>query len=169
VIAAEDATNYFKRVRGRSLSGGRMDSDTLTFTFGGPPTREPRNGRVVVHNRVAHTLTQIPGIHGFRAWTQLKDDDCIACRCGWGGVKHYRFRGQPAYVYAGARLASRVRESPSCARRDREVPVIGHQEPTPTWSPANSSTSGSRRSRTMMARWTLRSFPISRSLRHTRT
>jgi hypothetical protein len=90
---------YFKRVKRRSLGGQKVVGDK--FGFRGPPKREPRDGRVIVHNRVAHTISQIPGMHGFRAWTQLKDDDCVVCRCGWAGVKHCRVRGQPAYVYSG--------------------------------------------------------------------
>jgi hypothetical protein len=96
----EEATDYFKRVRRHSLGGEKIENGVLTFR--GPPTCEPRNGRVIVHNRVAHTLTQIPGIHGFRAWTQIRCDDCVPCRCGWsGGVPHFRYRGMPAYVYDG--------------------------------------------------------------------
>jgi hypothetical protein len=94
-----DVTDYFKRVRRRKLGGEVIEDGVLTFR--GPPTREPSNGRVIVHNQVAHTLTQIPGMHGFRAWTQLKDDDCVVCRCGWGGIKHYRYRGSPTYIYDG--------------------------------------------------------------------
>ena len=92
--------DYFKSVRRRDLGGEIFDGDG-NVTFRGPPTRKPRNDRVIVHNPVAHTLTQIPGAHGFRAWTQIKDNDCVPCRCGWSGVPHFRYRGQPAYIYDG--------------------------------------------------------------------
>ena len=52
----EDATDYFNRVRRRELGGETFDGNG-NVTFRGPPTREPRNGRVIVHNRVAHTLS----------------------------------------------------------------------------------------------------------------
>ena len=39
----------------------------------------------------------------FRAWTQIKDDKCIRCRCG---VPHFRYRGLPAYVYDGGPYGS---------------------------------------------------------------
>jgi hypothetical protein len=99
VAKDEDGADYFKRVRRREIGGEKIENGTLTFR--GPPTREPRNGRVIVHNHIAHTLTQIPGMHGFRAWTQLRDDTCVPCRCGWGDVPHFRFRGRPAYIYDG--------------------------------------------------------------------
>jgi hypothetical protein len=90
------STDYFKQVKRRPLGYPREVGNELIFS--GPPKREPRDKRrVIVHNRVAHTLTQLPGAHGFRAWTQLKDNKCVTCRCGWGGVKHYRMRGCPAY------------------------------------------------------------------------
>ena len=93
-------SDYFTRVRRRALGiarGGYSDNC-------GPPKREPRGKRrVIVHNGVAHTVYDWPGARGFRAWTQLKDKDCIECRCGWGSVnvKHFRMRGCPAYVFDG--------------------------------------------------------------------
>ena len=59
----EDPTAYFTRVKQRAPGGERVVNGSLVFV--GPPKREPRNGRIIVHNRVAHTLTQIPGAHGF--------------------------------------------------------------------------------------------------------
>jgi hypothetical protein len=98
----QDAIDYFKRVRSRRLGNG--------FN-GGLPTREPRNGRVIVHNQVAHTLTQIPGVHGFRAWTQIKDGKCVSCRCGWSGIPHFRYRGMPAYIYDGGPMGFDPRQT----------------------------------------------------------
>ena len=92
------SADYFTRVRRRELGIARDGGDVMNC---GPPKREPRDkDRVIVHNRVAHTVYDWPGARGFRCWTQLKDKDCILCRCGWGeGIKHYRMRGCPAYVF----------------------------------------------------------------------
>jgi hypothetical protein len=92
-------SDYFIQVRRRALGIARDGGDCDNC---GPPKREPRDKRrVIVHNRVAHTIDDWPGARGFRAWTQLKDKDCIECRCGWSGVKHYRMRGCPAYIFDG--------------------------------------------------------------------
>jgi hypothetical protein len=90
--------DYFKKVRRRELGIERHGSGADNC---GPPKREPQDKkRVIVHNRVAHTVYDWPGARGFRCWTQLKDKDCILCRCGWGGaIRHYRMRGCPAYVF----------------------------------------------------------------------
>ena len=53
-------------------------------------------GRVLVHNDVQHDVDTPPGIDGFRAWTQGRDDgDAPAvtrCNCGWSELAHYRVR-----------------------------------------------------------------------------
>jgi hypothetical protein len=91
------STDYFKKVRRRELGIARDGGNVINC---GPPKSEPRDRkRVIVHNRVAHTVDDWPGARGFRAWTQLQDDACVLCRCGWSGVKHYRMRGCPAYVF----------------------------------------------------------------------
>jgi hypothetical protein len=92
------STDYFTRVRRRELGIARDGGDVMNC---GPPKRGPRDkDRVIVHNRVAHTVDDWPGARGFRCWTQLKDKDCILCRCGWGeGIRHFRMRGCPAYVF----------------------------------------------------------------------
>jgi hypothetical protein len=112
---SDAATDYNKRVKWRYLGGERFDRDGV-LTLGGPPTRVPRNGRIIVHNRVAHTLTQIPGAHGFRAWTQLPDRACVKCNCGWSRLPHFRMRGAPAYIYDGGPLGYISGQKPKIRR-----------------------------------------------------
>jgi hypothetical protein len=50
-------------------------------------------GRVLVHNLVKHKETTPNGVCGFRAWTQLPDEEGLTgCDCGWSGLPHYRAR-----------------------------------------------------------------------------
>ncbi len=60
----------------------------------------PRNvpeGRIVVHNRVQstteHGTSLVPGMNGFRAWTEFADTpNCVVCHCKWAPhlKEHYR-------------------------------------------------------------------------------
>jgi hypothetical protein len=59
------------------------------------PTKSLPEGRVLVHNNAAPNPRI--GTNGFRAWTQLKTDRLVLCRCDWAGVdlhglQHYRVR-----------------------------------------------------------------------------
>jgi hypothetical protein len=92
--------DHSKRVKKRYLGGEIFEGNNIV-RFRGPPTRLPRNGRVIVHNQVAHTVTQFPGAHGFRAWTQIPDGHIVPCRCGWGHIKHYHVRGRQVWIYDG--------------------------------------------------------------------
>ena len=62
------------------------------------PTKIPK-GRILVHNKAAHTVRSRPGISGFRAWFQEQNDGelipsnkLVSCNCGWAGLPHYRLR-----------------------------------------------------------------------------
>jgi hypothetical protein len=59
------------------------------------PRKELPEGRVLVHNQV--TPYAKIGMHGFRAWTQLKTGRLVQCHCDWAGVDlhglpHYRVK-----------------------------------------------------------------------------
>jgi hypothetical protein len=51
-----------------------------------------REGMVVVHNHIAHTIDMPLGLNGFRAWQQVRTERLVECSCGWWGIKHYRIR-----------------------------------------------------------------------------
>jgi hypothetical protein len=56
-------------------------------------SRKPlKDGRVLVHNDVAHTKYARSGTRGFRFWSQKFTSDLEPCNCGWHGVVHYRVR-----------------------------------------------------------------------------
>lgn len=64
------------------------------------PRQQPKSGRVIVHNFVhAQYADQGPGSHGFRVWTQERDEEpkISRCNCGWSGLVHYR--GPDAFGY----------------------------------------------------------------------
>jgi hypothetical protein len=47
-------------------------------------------GRMLMHNHVRHTIDQVSGANGFRAWTDVKPPPGFKqCRCGWSGLTHY--------------------------------------------------------------------------------
>jgi hypothetical protein len=58
-----------------------------------PRTLPKEKGRVIVHNHVMHTVDMPLGFNGFRAWTQIKSNKLVACKCGWSGLPHYRVKG----------------------------------------------------------------------------
>jgi hypothetical protein len=102
VMRKEDLARITGR-RSRRLSDGTREW-MPTFTYGnrykmryvGMFSRIPRqlkNGRVLVHNHIWHTKDMPIGVNGFRAWTQARAPNLIACACGWKGVRHYRVRG----------------------------------------------------------------------------
>jgi len=49
-------------------------------------------GKVLVHNNVAHTERTYTGTRGFRAWVQYPADNIVPCDCGYAGREHYRMR-----------------------------------------------------------------------------
>ena len=56
------------------------------------PTVVPE-GKVLVHNNVRpNTKDQVPGVRGFRAWTEKPSPLLIRCDCGWSGLPHYHPR-----------------------------------------------------------------------------
>ena len=72
----------------------QMNKDGVCYITSIPRHALPE-GRVLVHN----DATPQPKIrkHGFRAWTQLKTDRLVECRCDWAGVdlhglRRYRVR-----------------------------------------------------------------------------
>jgi hypothetical protein len=56
--------------------------------------RTIKQGRILAHNHVVHTPTTLPGVNGFRAWTEheetLNEGKMISCDCGWSGLPHYK-------------------------------------------------------------------------------
>jgi hypothetical protein len=57
------------------------------------PTVVPKR-KVLVHSNVrAQTNDQLPGEHGFKAWTQKPSRLLVRCDCEWSGLPHYRPRG----------------------------------------------------------------------------
>ena len=68
-----------------------MDADEVRYL-----TRVPRrpleDGRVLVHNQIAHVKYARSGTRGFRFWSQKLTSDLEPCDCGWQDVAHYRVR-----------------------------------------------------------------------------
>jgi hypothetical protein len=61
-----------------------------TSYLGVLPTVVPQ-GKVLVHSNVRpQTKDQIPGVRGFRAWTEKPSRLLVSCDCGWSGLPHYR-------------------------------------------------------------------------------
>ena len=67
-------------------------SDTSRYLAHVPKTVPP--GRIVIHNRVQCTPGQVPGVRGFRAWTDVPDGNpfYVLCECRWAPHlgDHYR-------------------------------------------------------------------------------
>jgi hypothetical protein len=61
------------------------------YAYGYKPRTVPK-GRVIVHNHTQHTIDMPVGVNGFRAWSQLKTEDVVPCKCGWAGLPHYRIK-----------------------------------------------------------------------------
>ena len=58
------------------------------------PRKPLPNGRVLVHNHIAHTKDMPAGLEGFRFWTQKAEPSrLVLCECGWQGVTHYHVKG----------------------------------------------------------------------------
>ena len=58
---------------------------------GSIPRSVPKDKRrVIVHNRVRHTVDTTNGENGFHCWTQLKTNELVPCKCEWAGMPHYR-------------------------------------------------------------------------------
>ena len=56
------------------------------------PTVVPK-GKVLVHSNLRpQTNDQVPGEHGFKAWTQKPSRLLVCCDCEWSGLPHYRPR-----------------------------------------------------------------------------
>ena len=83
------------------------------------PRKLPRDGGVIVHNRVhARWADQAPGYDGFRAWVEPKRKlPKSAEHCDWSGLPHYRIDakegdpwhyGRPSKI-RGKRMPARVR------------------------------------------------------------
>jgi hypothetical protein len=53
-------------------------------------------GKVLVHNHIAHKPTTEPGTNGFRAWLQAPEPNHLRrCYCGWAAkLEHYARRGR---------------------------------------------------------------------------
>lgn len=52
--------------------------------------RKVRDGMVLHHNHVRHTVDMPCGWHGFRAWfTDKPMSSFKKCGCGWSGLPHY--------------------------------------------------------------------------------
>jgi hypothetical protein len=69
-----------------------MAVGNMRYLSGVNPVSVPK-GRVLVHNHVRPQ--PFLGLHGFRAWTQRRDNSLAVCDCDWAGVKlpvkvHYR-------------------------------------------------------------------------------
>jgi hypothetical protein len=79
--------------------------------FGGPPKTLPKD-RVLVHNQVLPQYSL--GLNGFRAWTQILDDNLIVCPCKWAGRNlyghtHYRMAFANPWAWEDEALAERIR------------------------------------------------------------
>jgi hypothetical protein len=69
------------------------------------PRNQPPEGRVLVHNQIAHTKDMPLGLNGFRAWTQKPQPQrLVLCRCGWQGLKHYHIKGGNHRSFTAAQL-----------------------------------------------------------------
>jgi hypothetical protein len=56
--------------------------------FEGLPTSVPE-GRVLMHNRVRHSIDFLPRWNGFRAWIDTQPPlGFDSCACGWSGLAH---------------------------------------------------------------------------------
>ena len=69
----------------------------------------PRSGRVLVHNRLAHTPKQSQGVKGFRYWEQASSPNLEECSCGWRPEwgTHYRVKEFQRKSKRISRVASR--------------------------------------------------------------
>jgi hypothetical protein len=54
----------------------------------------PKQGRMLVHNRVRHSRNARQGIGGFRYWEQASSPKLEECSCGWRPEwgTHYRVK-----------------------------------------------------------------------------
>ena len=102
-----------KRERNANLK--ELTKDSGMHYVGRTPTK-PRNGWVLAHNHVRHTVNMGILRNGFRAWwfTKSVPDDFKPCHCGWSKLPHVSvhndYKCEPEEVIAG--LIEPVRASP---------------------------------------------------------
>jgi len=77
------------------MEASRQHSRELEVRHCSSVPRKPLpEGRVLVHNHIAHTKDMPAGVHGFRFWTQKTEPNrLVLCKCGWQGLTHYHVKG----------------------------------------------------------------------------
>jgi hypothetical protein len=71
-------------------AGMKRDNDGRRYIAGMMVPKSIGAGRVLMHNRVRHTIDMPCGVNGFRSWTARKVTPGFkCCRCGWSGLPHY--------------------------------------------------------------------------------